>query len=166
MIICLFYWALCLFYINYNTTVETRLLEVDGTRGNTSSYPKFELNIGSLLPIFFPALKLDLQCSSQWFALHTVLVVYIAFTLPFGEGLSIRYTINMIHYLFIAIIIAETQLNFLLSFSFKTSHSCLQKAIKIEQGSRSRQTIHRLNQGIFKAKRKVIYMCTCTFQCN
>ena len=32
----------------------------------------------------------------------------------------------------------------------------------------SQQTIHRLNQGIFKAKRKVIYiyMCTCTLSCN
>ena len=35
----------------------------------------------------------------------------------------------MIIYLFIAIIIAETQLNLLLSFSSNTSHSCLQKAV-------------------------------------
>ena len=45
------------------STVETRLLEVDGTRGNTSSNPKFELNIGSFMPIF-SAFKSDLQCSS------------------------------------------------------------------------------------------------------
>ena len=35
----------------------------------------------------------------------------------------------MIYYLYIAIIIAETLLKFLLSFSFNTSYSCLQKAI-------------------------------------
>ena len=36
----------------FEDTVETRLLEFDGTRGNTSSYPKFELNIGSLRQLF------------------------------------------------------------------------------------------------------------------
>ena len=33
---------------------------------------------------------------------------------PFREGLSMNYTTNMKHYLFIAIIIAETQQNFFL----------------------------------------------------
>ena len=50
-----------------------------------------------------------------WCTLHTTLILYIADSVPFGEGLSMKYTINMKHYLFIAIIIAETQQHFLLA---------------------------------------------------
>ena len=40
------------------------------------------------------------------------LVLYIADSLPFAEGLSLTYTINMKYYLSIAIVIAETQEHF------------------------------------------------------
>ena len=39
-------------------------------------------------------------------------ILYIVDSVPFGEGLSMNYTISMKRYLFIAIIIAEKQHNF------------------------------------------------------
>ena len=46
-------------------------------------------------------------------------MLYIADSVPFGEGLSMKYTKNMKHYLFIAIIIAETQQNLFIVIQFR-----------------------------------------------
>ena len=61
----------------------------------------------------FSALKSDYQHSGTWFTLHTTFILYIADPVPFGEGLSMNIMTNTKHYLFIAIIIAEIQQNFL-----------------------------------------------------
>ena len=60
----------------------------------------------------FSALKSN--CHRSGYFVHTsydVYTIYIADSVPFGEGLSVNIT-NMKHYLFIAIIIAETKQRF------------------------------------------------------
>ena len=58
-------------------------------------------------------LALKSNCQHFGYLVHTSYDVDTD-SVPFSEGLSMNYTTNMKHYLFIAIIIVETQQNFFL----------------------------------------------------
>ena len=67
----------------------------------------------------FSALKSN--CHRSGYFVHTsydVYTIYIADSVPFGEGLSVNIT-NMKYYLFIAIIIAETKQNVFIIIQFQ-----------------------------------------------